>query len=212
MASDEPLDYANNAHWLLPSSSSGCSYRADGSALVSDAKSPSLTSSSGPLYSLYETSATRSVQNQHQQQQQQQQEEEDVDRGGHGSDHVAYYDAASLYPSSGEQQQQQQQQLIFYCRSFCFAFQGFFSQKQKQSKSARTHTPKKHKRFFFLFLFSLTRGGQRKREKRKRTQRSQKGGREGRKGRALEKKTKAPAPARRGWGPPFGGAPWGRFC
>ena len=113
MASDEPLDYANNAHWLLPSSSSGCSYRADGSALVSDAKSPSLTSSSGPLYSLYETSATRSVQNQHQQQQQQQQqeeeeeeEEEDVDRGGHGSDHVAYYDAASLYPSSGEQQQQ----------------------------------------------------------------------------------------------------------
>jgi len=113
LASDEPLDYANNAHWLLPSSSSsssstsGCSSRADGSALVSDAKSPSLTSSSGPLYSLYETSATRSVQNQHQQQQQQQQqqqeEEEDVDRGGHGSDHVAYYDAASLYPSSGEQ-------------------------------------------------------------------------------------------------------------
>ena len=106
LASDEPLDYANNAHWLLPSSSSsssstsGCSSRADGSALVSDAKSPSLTSSSGPLYSLYETSATRSVQNQHQQQQQ---EEEDVDRGGHGSDHVAYYDAASLYPSSGEQ-------------------------------------------------------------------------------------------------------------
>ena len=111
LASDEPLDYANNAHWLLPSSSSsssstsGCSSRADGSALVSDAKSPSLTSSSGPLYSLYETSATRSAQNQHQQQQQQQEEEEeeDVDRGGHGSDHVAYYDAASLYPSSGEQ-------------------------------------------------------------------------------------------------------------
>jgi hypothetical protein len=134
LASDEPLDYANNAHWLLPSSSSGCSYRADGSALVSDAKSPSLTSSSsstGPLYSLYETSATRSVQNQHQQQQQQQkqqqqqqqqrrrqqdeEEEEDVDRGGHGSDYVAYYDAASLYPSSGEQQQQQQQQQLIFC-------------------------------------------------------------------------------------------------
>ena len=194
MASDEPLDYANNAHWLLPSSSSGCSYRADGSALVSDAKSPSLTSSSssssssstGPLYSLYETSATRSVQNhqqQQQQQQQQQEEEEDVDRGGHGSDHVAYYDAASLYPSSGERQQQQQKNINDF--------------------------------FLFFFFVDLTRGGAGRGKVKRETGDSKIAKRKGREGRergALEKKTKAPAPARRGWGPPFGGAPWGRYC
>jgi hypothetical protein len=133
VAALDPLDYANNAHWLLSSSSSSSS-TATATANTSTTgawqpgakNGPSRTgeeeedvddvvvvvndeSFSPAARSLYAATMSRRRSGQHQQQhhdvdeeEEQQQLLQDVDRGGHGSEHVAYYDAASLYPSSGE--------------------------------------------------------------------------------------------------------------
>ena len=157
VAALDPLDYANNAHWLLTSSSSSSTATATATANTSTTgawqpgakNGPSRTgeeeedvddvvvvnddeSFSPAARSLYAATMSRRRSGQHQHQHQhhnqhhqqqsqqlldagkeeeddddddeeeQQQQLQDVDRGGHGSEHVAYYDAASLYPSSGE--------------------------------------------------------------------------------------------------------------
>jgi len=142
VAALDPLDYANNAHWLLSSSSSSATATATANTSTTGAwqpgakNGPSRTgeeeedvddvivvndeSFSPAARSLYAATMSRRRSGQHHQQQSQQlldagkeeedddddeeeqQQLQDVDRGGHGSEHVAYYDAASLYPSSGE--------------------------------------------------------------------------------------------------------------